>query len=782
MHKLKIIVLFGLISLVAVFSNAFADEEFILSDIRVEGLHRISRETVLNYAPVSLGHKMHASQTGAVIRALYDTGFFKDVAVSRQGNVLVIRVVERPTISKITVSGNKMINKEQLDTVLRDTGLVEGRVFSPAVFEKFKQGLLNEYYQTGHYNARVDATTTDEPRQRVALNINISEGRIAQVQQINIIGNRVFTTKQLVKDMPLGKPGLFSFFTREDQYSKEKLNASLEVLRNYYLDRGYIKFKVESHQVLLTPDKKNLYVVIRVSEGDLYKVKGVRLAGKMPLPEAKLRSFIRIKEGDVFSRQSVMKSTSAMSKALGNNGYTFANINVVPDIDDANKQVMLTFYVEPGMRVYVRRIRFTGNAQTAEHVLRRQTRQMEGSLASAGKIKKAVQRLKMLGYIKEADVATHPVPGYPDQIDVEYKVTETPPATATGAVSYGTDGFGFSGSVNNTNFLGTGKTVGIAVDKRPLVRTYRFDYLNPYYTVDGVKRGFSLYSQRYTPGAINLENYTYDNYGGVLHYTIPISAKNDNLQFGIGYQRTFLHIGSHPAAELQQFVNDNGSDFNQALVNLGWERNNFNRAFFPTQGLNQNAFVNFWLPAGKAGDSQTLGYYKASYNARWYYPLTKSEKFLITLLVGGGYGDGLGRTEGLPFFQNYYAGGVGYTGVVRGYATNSLGPRDSLGNPLGGNLQGAGSVGFVFPNPISPENLRTSLFVDAGNVYNTRSSTTPIVGLSNPNSGPMRFSAGVSAEWRLPLLGVITLSVARAINPQQGDNLDFFQFNLGTSF
>lgn len=759
-------------------SLAWADS-FTVQAIRIVGLDGISRDTVLAYLPIKTGQRFNSENSTNIIHTLYKTGFFSDIQLLQEGNTLVVKVIERPVITSIKITGNKDIDKDQFNTVLKNLGLVEGQVFNQAVLDKVVVGLQSEYYNRGRYNAQIKTTVTPEARNRVAINIDISEGLIVKIMGINLIGNQAFATKKLLAELPIASSNLFSFFTRDDQYSREKLAQAMQVLSDYYMDRGYLKFKINASQAALTPDRKDIYITFKVTEGDIYHVNGIKLVGDLILPEAKLRSLITIKPGDKFSKQTVTDSTRAIARALGELGYTFADINPVPDINEVTHQVFLTFHIEPNKRVYVHRIKFTGNAQTEDAVLRREMRQDEGALANVVKIDESTRRLRLLPFIQDAQVNTTPVPSSVDQIDLDYSVTEAAPATAMAAVSYGTNGLGFSGSLTNNNLLGTGKTLGLSLNTDLLVRTYSINYNNPYYTESGVQRGFNIYSQRYTPGNVNITNYTYNTYGGSVNYSVPVSAKDDMLQYGLAYQNTSLNIGSSPSYEIYDFTNRYGNNFNQFLVNLGWARNGFDRAIFPTNGLNQSTGLQISLPSGGKG-GKALDYYKLNYSVHWLRPLT--DQFIFSAMGNVGYGGAYGATRNLPFFQNYFAGGIGYIGAVRGYATNSLGPKDSLGNPLGGNLQTTASLSLIFPTGISPDKVRTSVFIDGGNVYNTRLQEASPQQQFDGRAGPIRYASGVAVEWRIPILGVINLSIAKPLNLQKNDQSEIFQFTFGTSF
>ena len=755
-------------------------ETFTVASIEVNGLERISKETVLNYLGVAPGETFNTDESSAVIKGLYASQFFKTVSISRQGNVLVVNVVERPTIADIQFSGNETIDKDKMKEVMKTAGLIAGMEFSPSTLDRFKQSLISQYYALGHYNARVDTVVTDAPRDRVNVKVVISEGRAVKVEQINVVGNKVFDEDTLIDQLDLSTAVFTSFFTKANQYSREKLDTSITKLSNYYLDRGYLRVKVDAAQAQLSPDRDYAYVTFKVTEGDLYHISSVNVFGKPLLTPAELKPLIKISAGQVFSKEHVTETQKAINEALGDRGYAFANVSIVPTIDDTKKTVSLAIFVDPGQRVYVRHINFTGNTQTADVVLRRALRQLEGSLSSTKDNKTSEERIRMLGaYITDAQSETQPVPGKSDQVDLLYKITEAPPATAMAGVSYGTDGFGFNASVNNSSLLGSGKTLSLGLNSTPYMRTYSIGYLNPYYTFDGISRGFNFAATRYNPGEVNISNYGQETLGLSVNYGVPISAKNDYLTFGLGFLNTRITAGDDPSVQVTDFFNQYNTStnssliFNQAVLNLGWNRNNLDRFMFPTQGLNQT--INSQVATSLFGNE--LDTYKVGYNAHYYHPI--AHDFIFSTLGGVGYGNGFAGTGSLPFFQNYYSGGVG---SVRGYTNNTLGPVDSLGDPIGGNMVVNGSAEVIFPNYISPNNLRTSWFVDGGNVYNTHYSTAPTGGDTNVHAGTIRYSTGLAVEWKAPVVGVFNLSIARPINEQSGDQMTFFQFNFGTQF
>ncbi len=783
MFKRFVLPIVFVVSLFGIAAPTLADT-FKISSIEIQGLRRVSRDTVLNYLGVSQGQLFDTANTKKLINELYATNFFSNVSVSREGDALIIHLEERATIGSIKCSGYQSIDKDKIQEVMKSVGLVEGREFDPAVLSKFTDSLQQQYYQMGRYNAQVKTNVSKpDERGRVSVQIDVSEGRIAKIEQIQIIGNRVFTESELIKPLDISTTSIVSFFTKDDEYSREKLDSSMDKLVDFYQDHGYLHAKVDSAQAQLSPKRDAIYVTFKVTEGDQYKVSGIRVLDQTVIPLAEVEKMIQLKAGDVFSKAKLKASQKSITDALGDKGYAFANVSVTPNIDEKTKTVALILFVDPGKRVYVRHVTFSGNNQTSDIVLRRELRQLEGSLSATNAIKESERRIKNLGqYIQDAKSEVVPVPGKPDQVDLHYTITESPPATAIAQISYGTDGFGYGASVNNYNLLGTGKSLSVAFNKQPYVTSYNVNYLNPYYTFDGISRGISLYAQQFNPGAVNIANYSYQNFGGTVNYGVPISEKNDQITFGYGYENTKLGVGNAPSNEVTAFFNQYQTPqnenliFNEALLIVGWDRNGLDRINFPTRGLNQAASGQVALPLGQ----NHLYYAKTGYNAHWYHPIAGD--FIFSALAGANYGFGFHHSGNLPFFENYYAGGVGGA-IVRGYENNTLGPTDSLGNPLGGNLSVNASTAIIFPNPISPDKLRTSWFVDAGNVYNTRPDLlAPYSGQSNPHAGPIRYGTGLDFEIRIPVVGMIDFSLAEPLNAQPGDHRQFFNFQFGTQF
>jgi outer membrane protein insertion porin family len=754
---------------------------FLINRIEIRGLHGISRDTVLSYLPINTGQTLNAEQSSQIIDMLYATGFFSNVSLAEQGNTLIITVEERLTIAEVTVKGNKEIPKDKLNDILKKIGLVQGQLFDKSILDRFIAQLRSQYDGMGKYSARVTPVLTPQSNNRVAIRIDISEGLTVQVGGISIIGNQAFSERKLLSTLPLSAPHVWSVFTNSDQYNQSKLAAALQALQSYYLDRGYLKFKIDSTQVTLTPNRKTAYIIIHITEGPLYRIRGYETTGRLVIEQSKLQAaFLPLKTGEIFSRKKITEVEQAIKKQLGDFGYIFATVNTLPDIDEKNKTVFLTFYIDPGNRIYIKRINILGNLKTQDQVFRRLLRQQEGSLISEADVKESLRQLSLTGFLEgEPQVALTPIPDYSDQVDLDININEAHAAQALFSLGYGTNGAVLGASLNQNNVFGTGNQLGLNFNNTRANTIYSISYNNPYYTLDGIQRGFDLFYQRATPSNLNTTTYNTNTYGGDLHYSIPFDAQGDTLQLSGGLQKLQLNLPvfSQLSSEVQQFVTVHGTQFNQLLFTVGWVRNGLDRLVFPEKGLYQNANMQLVLPAGKP-----LEYYKTNYTGMAYYPVGYGFKVQGRLSLG--YGDGFDSTQGLPFFANYYAGGIGTDGQVRGYQISSLGPKDSNGYPLGANIMTVGSVAILFPMPAAvSEKVRTSVFVDAGNVYST-------LGVSQPNqprggtaSGPLRYSTGIDVDWRVPVFNVtLSFSLAKAINPKLGDQIQIFQFNIGTGF
>ncbi len=741
---------------------------FIVRDIKVNGLQRVSVGTVLNYLPVQIGEDLEPSSTADIIRSLYDTGFFQSVSLERKENILIVNVVERATIGSVNVIGNKEIPTDKLKELLQQIGLSKGHVFQRASLEHLEKELKQAYNARGKYNARVTTKITPLTENRVAINITISEGRVSRIKEIKFIGNHDYSKNELLSQMALTTSNVFTYFTKKDQYSKAEMDASLEALRSFYLDRGYLKFKIVSSQVMLSPDKKDVYINIHLDEGPQYHFSGYAVVGKTILPKKQIDSLILVKKGEIFSRKKVTESNSAIGLALGDVGYGFPVINVEPRVDEKNKEVFITFIVEPGRHVYVRHINFHGNTKTGDYVLRNVIRQNEGSLLSLHNIKESERRLRLLGYLKDIDIKTNPVSGTNNQVDLDVNLEEAPAAEASASVGYGTNGPQVTAALNHHNFMGSGRSVGLGFNASYWGEDYSFNYYNPFYTQTGVGRGFNLYYQTLDPKKLDVSAYASDRFGGDVTYNILVGEKS-SVQLGYGYQD--LNINSPGSVtQIQNFVNLYGRHFQEIRLIGGWSRNAYDQFPYPTRGVNQQLTGLVALPA----TAQSLSYYKGSYMTHWYQPLFKG--LIFTALGNVGYGNQFGD-QGLPVYENYYAGGIAQPGQIRGYKSFSLGPKDSNGNAIGANFLINGTAGIILPYPLSRDNIRTTVFVDAGNVF---SNGTPTA-LRGTDPGPIRYSSGVSFEWRSPM-GPLAFSLAKGFNKQALDREEPFQFTISSGF
>jgi outer membrane protein insertion porin family len=740
--------------------SAEAFEPFVVTDIRVEGLERISPGTVFNYLPVKVGDTVDSDDTVKAVKALFKTGFFSDVRMERDGTVLVVYVKERAAIASIKITGNKDLETDKLLEGLKEIGLAEGRVFDRSLLDKVEQELRRQYFSRGKYAVKIETTITPLERNRVGILIDISEGEVARIKQINIVGNHAFTDKELRKDFTLGTPSFLSFITKNDQYSKQKLSADLEILRSYYLDRGYLNFNIISTQVSITPDKKDIYITINISEGNQFKIKEVTLSGELVLKPEELFPLVKINPGDVFSRKRVTEAVDRISAKLGDQGYAFANVNTVPDVNEKDRLVNLAFIVDPGKRVYVRRVNVKGNITTRDEVLRREMRQMEAGWFSAEKVERSRTRLQKLGFFEDVNVETPAVPGTTDQVDVNYSVKETSSGNITAGAGYSqTSGILFNASISQDNFLGSGKRVSFAFNNSKVTTIYNLYYTDPYYTINGVSRGFGLYYKKTDAQQANISSYTTDTYGVNVNYGIPIN-EFDTIRVSPEFENLKLKETSESPNEVIDFINQNGNDYNIVKLSGSWAHDTRNKALFADDGGLQSFSVETAVPGSG------LEYYKLGYEQRRYVPLTKN--LTLSMHAELGYGDGYGSYNNLPFFENYFAGGVR---SVRGFEDNTLGPTDSKGNPLGGSVKVVGGAEVLFPLPFMEDSksFRLGTFFDIGNVYSD---------VSNFDATELRYSVGVSSLWISPL-GPLSISLGFPLNAKSGDNVQNFQFTVG---
>ncbi len=743
-------------------SAGWGFETFSVSDIRLEGLQRISAGTVFTYLPVKVGDPLTRQGSQDAVRALFKTGFFEDVRLERDGDVLVVFVRERPALAEINISGNDSMDTEDLLTGLRGIGFSVGRVFNQAILEQVEQELRRQYISQGKYSIRLDSEVVPLQRNRVKLNLKIAEGWVAKIRRINIVGNTTFDDEKLLDQFESGIPGSFSFFSSKDEYSRAKIAGDLEKLRSYYLDRGFLNFAVDSTQVSITPDKKDIYITVNVREGKKYNVGDVKVAGDLVIAEEIVRSLIKVKSGESFSRKLVTESAVAVTERLGDEGYAFANVNTIPEVNEEANEVKLTFFIDPGKRIFVRRISIAGNFKTHDEVIRRELRQYEGAALSGKSLKLSRERLNRLGFFQSVTVETPSVPGDDDKVDIVVKVVEKPSGNVLAAVGYSdTQGVIFSFSVNQENFLGTGSKVSLKFDNSDVSKTYSFSYNNPYYTQDGISRGFSVYRRETDAGSASVSDYTSDEIGASINYGIPVSEV-DRLGVALEIKNTALDTTASTPTEIYDFINTYSDKFDTAKVTFSWHRDSRDRSFFATQGSSARATLEL-----TGGD---LEFYKLGYQHSWFYGLSNS----MTLALKGvlGFGEGIGKTDALPFFENYYAGGIG---SVRGFDGNSLGPKDSNGNPIGGNLKVVGGAEVIFVPPWleSSDSVRMGLFLDVGNVFDTVS--------GEYDASEFRASMGVVLNWFSPI-GPLVFSFAEPIQEKAGDDIQQFQFTLGFAF
>ncbi|MCC6531487.1 MAG: outer membrane protein assembly factor BamA [Burkholderiales bacterium] len=739
--------------------RALALEPFVVKDIRVEGIQRTEAGTVFSYLPVKVGETLTEEKAAAAIRALYATGFFRDVTLEADNGVLIVTVLERPSVAQLEFTGVKEFEPDQLKSGLKQVGLAEGRIFDRSLLERAEQELKRQYVSRGKYAATVTTTVTPLERNRVAVNFTVEEGDVAKIRQISIIGAKAFRERDLLDQMVLRTPGLMTWFSKHDQYSRQKLQADLETLRSFYLNRGYLEFSIDSTQVSITPDKKDVYITVGITEGEKYTVSDVRLAGEMLVPEAELRKLVKLKAGDVFSREVLTESTKAISDRLGNDGYAFANVNAAPDVDRAKRQVAFTFFIDPGRRVYVRRINVAGNTRTRDEVIRREMRQVEGGWYSAEKVNNSRSRIDRLGYFTDVSVETPSVPGTTDQVDINVTITEKPTGNLLlGAGFSSSEGLIVSGAITQSNIFGSGNHLGLQLNSSKVNTVYALSLTEPYFTVDGVSRGFDIYKRNVDPTSIDSGRFRTSTIGAQLRFGVPITDL-DTIHYGLGAERTELTTFPDSPQRFLGFVNTFGSTNSSLLATIGWARDGRDSVIYPTTGRLQRLNLEASLPGGD------LRYYKATYQHQWYYPLSR----FYTIMLNGelGVGDGL-NGKPLPFFKNLYAGGVT---SVRGYETNSLGPKDTLGDPIGGSRRLVLNAEFLFPFPglANDKSVRMSAFVDTGMIADKF------------DSDAVRNSVGLAVSWISPL-GPLKVSVAQPVNDKPQDRVQRFQFQFGTTF
>lgn len=753
-------------------------DEFQILDIRIEGLQRVSAGTVFAALPVSVGDVVDESIIRDATRSIFRTGYFADVIMARENGILVVGLVERPAVTEINIDGNKAIETDQLMDALRDNGLAEGQIFRQVILEGMGQELQRQYVSQGRYGALVETEVTPLPRNRIAVDINIDEGDVAKIRHINIVGNKTFSEQELLDGFEQNKTGWLSWITSDDKYSREKLAGDLETLESWYLDRGYLNFQVSSTQVSVSPNKESVYITINLDEGDVYRISEIELAGELIIPEKQVRGLVLLREDAVFSQILMTTTSEYISKRLGNEGYTFAEVDGFPEVDEETKTAKVTFLVKPGMRAYVRRIDFRGNTKTADEVLRREMRQMESASANNALIELSKVRLERIGFFKEVNVETIPVPGKNDQIDVVYTVEEQPSGSVGANLGY-SQGYGLMLGANLTenNFLGSGKQVGVGINKSTYQSSINFSYTEPYFTTDGVSAGYSVYVRETDYSKLQLQPFSQDTSGASVNWSYPLSEVQ-RIGFGFGYEYLELDLGDYSTSEvIEDFVENNGNWFKSVSANVNWVKSTLNRGIFATRGTSQRLGLDVMMPGSG------LEYYKVSYKATHLRGLTNN--FTLKLKADLGYGESYGDTSQMPFFKNFYSGGLG---SVRGYKRYSLGPQNSVSSgfgrarPIGGNVQIVLGAEVIFPLPFIKDqrSVQSALFFDAGNVFNTKCNDLE-VNCFSPKDGELRYSVGLGATW-LSGFGPITFSIAKPLNSEDYDETEVFQFSLGNQF
>jgi outer membrane protein insertion porin family len=741
----------------------WAMDPFQIRDIRVEGIQRTEAGTVFSYLPVKVGDTMTDDKAAQAIKALFATGFFKDVRLEVDGQVLVVVLEERPAIASLKFTGLKAFKAEDLTKGLREVGLAESRIFDRAMVERAEQELKRQYLSQGHYAVEVTTTVTPLERNRVGINFAVNEGEIAKIKQINIVGASAFKEEDLLELLVLRTPGWWTWYTKNDQYSKQKLTGDLETLRSHYLDRGYIEFNVESTQVAISPDKESIYITVNVAEGEKYSISSVKLAGDLLLPEDELKKLVAIKPGDVFSREKVSETTKAISERLGNEGYAFANVNAAPEFDKTKREVAFTLFVDPGRRVYVRRINVAGNTKTRDEVIRREMRQMESSWYDGGKINKSRTRVDRLGYFEDVTLETPAVAGTTDQVDVEVKVKEKPTGNLMiGAGFSSSEKFVFSTSVQQQNLFGSGKHVALQISTSKINKTYSLSHTDPYWTVDGVSRGFDLYTRRTDTTSTLVGAFGSDSVGGGVRFGVPI-GEDKSISLGLAADSTKLNLLDTSPQRYKDYVAANGNQIRSLTGSIGWQNDERDSFLYPLSGTYQRAVVELTLPGS------TATYIRPTYQYQRFFPFGRNYSLMLNAeySLAKAYGN-----KDLPFFKNLYAGGIG---SVRGFDSNSLGPRDPVTkDALGGDTRFVANAEFFVPMPGTgrDKSLRLSAFVDAGGIggYGTKLAF-----------GDLRYSTGVALSWASPV-GPLKFSLASPISKKPDDKLQRLQFQLGTTF
>ncbi len=776
--------------------SSLAAGNFVVKDMRVEGLQRISEGTVFNYLPINIGDEIDGIRVSEAIRALYGQDLFDNIEMRRDGDTLIIVVKERPSIESFNIDGNKDIKTEDLMDSLRSVGLARGRTFDRSVLDNVEMFLREQYYDRGKYGVTIDSEIQDRPNNTVRIQVNVNEGDRAKIRQVNIVGNTSFNEDEIRENFELDTANWLSWFRQDDRYAKESLEGDLETLRSFYMDRGYADFEIESTQVAISPNRKDIYVTVNIDEGDVYTISDVKLVGDMVIEEAYLRNFILAQPGSVFNLNLLTQTADLMSFRLGEEGYANAEIEPVPELDREKKEAEITFYVNPQSRVYVRNINFRGVDQVDDEVLRREMRQMEGSYLSNRLVDRSKIRLQRLPFVERVEVGNEPVPGSPDLVDVNFDLEYRMPGQFSGGVGYSeSQKLMLNGSIVHTNFLGTGDRVAVELNSGRFQKLYSVSHSDPYRTMDGIRRTLSINYRdisRFTSAASEFSTKTF---GATVDYGYPIT-EYQSLSFGATVQHSELLSFSNSTQQVQDWVRNNGEQFGAEVTGdpnvfgtefdtleliAGWTYDSRNRALFANRGTRQQLFLSYAVPGSD------VEFYQARYSFTKYFPITP--KWVVRFNTELGFGEALGDTTALPPYKQFYGGGPQ---SVRGFRESYLGPRDSSGRPYGGNVLVASQLELILPLPDKfASQARASLFYDVGNVFNsgevqfTDRLGSPIE--YKPDFEELRTSVGIGVQWLAPL-GLFRFSYAYPLNPYDqndryyGDELERFQFSIGQAF
>ena len=773
--------------------------EFRVSDIRVEGLQRISEGTVYNYLPVNIGDALNLQKARESIRALYGTGFFRDVQLRRDGTTLIVVVLERPSIERFEITGNKDIKTEDLQKSLRNVGLAAGKTFDRSVLENVQQYLTEQYFSRGKYGVRIKSSVEDRPGNQVSVKVDITEGGRARIRQINIVGNERFEDKEIESGFELHTPSWLSWYKQDDRYSREAQQGDLEKLRSFYMDRGYANFRIDSTQVSISPERDDIFITVNINEGDVYRIGDIRLSGTFVVPEEELKRYVLTEKGDTFSRKNITSTQELIQNRLGADGYAFAKVDPVPVPNETTHEVALTFFIEPGNRAYVHSISFSGGARINDEVLRREMRQLEGAWLSNLALERSKQRIQRLPYVKKVDMETTPVPGSPDLVDVDFKIEEGPAAQIGGGIGYSeTQRLTLNGNFADANFLGSGERIAAEVNAGSLSKVYSFSHTNPYMTLDGIARTLSVSYSDISRLTASYSDFSTKTYTAGADFGIPI-AEMQAVQVGGSFQHLELATSLSSSEQIQDWVRQNGashfrrvgSDYvlstNTELfeVSAGWSFDSRNRTLFPTAGMSHRFTLSSTVPGA------LIEYATATYQFQQLFsvpaPIIRQIPFSISTRLS--YGAAFGGTTALPPYRHFFVGGPD---TVRGFRENSLGPRDSLGNPFGGDAAVSGQIEAILPLPAKfASTARLSLFYDFGQAFFTGDTKFTDKNGSRVDYrfdvNELRTSAGIGVQWLAPL-GLFRFSFAYPILYRQGtwrtygDDVERFQFSIGNAF